>query len=175
MRMPQAKSGYQRAELSKSQPFPPPCSVTLRGCLGCWSLTRDSGVLAPAQLPSPSASAGGDIPELSPPGPGILGWETHPAIMSCLGTPHFWWPGCTQDGMDAWTAGSSLHQPLARAAWSAETHGASCPPRCLLPPTLLTHAGASMGAHISWHRWGHILKPMAAGTQGQGLALQGLS
>lgn len=127
MRMPQAKSGYQRAELSKSQPFPPPCGVTLRGCLGCWSLTRDPGVLAPAQLPSPCASAAGDIPELSPLGLGILGWETHPAITSCLGTPRFW---CTQDGMDSWTAGSSLHQPLARAAWSAETHRASCPPRC---------------------------------------------
>ena len=131
--MPQAKSGYQRAELSKSRPFPPPCSVTLRGCLGCQSLAGDPGVLAPAQLPSPNVLArGGGHPSAVSPRPGDPGprWETHPAIRSSLGTPHFWWPGCTQDRMDAWTAGSSLHHPWARAAWGAETHGASYPPCC---------------------------------------------
>lgn len=85
MRMPQAKSGYQRAECSKSQPFPPSCSAALRGYLSCRSLARDPGVLAPAPLPSPSVSARGDIPSTLTPRPGDPGpsWEAHPAFMSC--------------------------------------------------------------------------------------------
>lgn len=134
MRMPRAKSGYQRAELSKSWLFPPPRSAVLRGCLRCRSLAGDPGVLAPARLPSPIVLAGGDIPStVTPrsgdPGPG---WETHPAIMYCCGTPRLWWSGCTQHGTDAWTVGSSLHQPQARAAQGAKMNGASCPP-CFSP------------------------------------------
>lgn len=72
MRMPRAKSGYQRAELSKSWPFPPPRSAVLRGCLRCRSLAGDSGVLAPARLPSPIVLAGETSPALSPLGLGIL-------------------------------------------------------------------------------------------------------
>lgn len=57
--MPWARSGYQRAEVSKSWLFPLPCNVLLRGCLSCQSLTGDPGVLAPVQLPRPTVSAVG--------------------------------------------------------------------------------------------------------------------
>lgn len=72
MRMPGAKDRYQKAELSMSLPFPPPCSVSQRGCLSCHSLAWHPEVLAPAWLSSPSVLAAGDIPTLSPLGLGIL-------------------------------------------------------------------------------------------------------
>lgn len=40
---------------------------------------------------------------------------------------------------------------------------------------LLTHTGTSIWVDISWHHYEHIIKPVASGTQGQGLALHGLS
>lgn len=83
MKMPWAKSGYQRAELSKSWLFPPPRSALLRGCLRCRSLAGGPGVLAPAQLPIPIVLAEGTFPALSPPGLGILVPAGKPIQPSC--------------------------------------------------------------------------------------------
>lgn len=88
----------------------------------------------------------------------VLSWDT----TFLVARVHPAWDGCLDRGL----------QPAPAPGQSST----GCrDERGQLPPTLLTHAGASMGVHVSWHHWGHVFKLMAARTQAQGLALCGLS
>lgn len=161
MRMPRAKGRYQRAELSKSLPFPPPCSVWQRGCLSCHSLAWHPEVLAPAWLSSPSVLAAGDSPALPPLGLGILVLAGKPIQTSVLS----WVTMFLVDRVcPGWDSGLQTASVLGQSSMVCRDTGGQ------LHPMLLIHAAARMGAHISWHHWRHIFKPMAAGTQRQDLA-----